>query len=252
MAKILEMQHIHKQFNSYGKEPMTVLEDVSFSLNSGEVLGIVGESGSGKSTIAKIITRFVDVTDGSILLEGNDITHAKGEKLRQIYDDIQMVFQTPGGSFDPRRTLGDGVAAVLRNQGLSKTEAWEKASEMMVLCGLPFEFMLRYPHQVSGGECQRAAIARALVVEPKILICDEATSALDVTIQQQIMELLASIQKKQKMSFIFISHNLALVQDFCDRVIVMQDGKVIEEGTPDEIIMHPQEAYTKQLVEAAR
>ena len=177
-----------------------------------------------------------------------DITHARGKNLREIYREMQMIFQTPAESFDPRCTLGDGIGESLRNMGISKKETRNRVEKLLLTCGLTPEYADRYPHQVSGGECQRTAIARALAVEPRVLICDEATSALDVTVQKQIMELLQKLKKENQLSFLFICHDLALVQLFCDRVIVMHDGHVEEEGTPEEIIEHPKTEYTEQLI----
>ena len=244
---ILKADHLKKVFIS-GKKSMTAVDDVSFELERGECLGIVGESGSGKSTIAKMITHLEPVTDGQIFLKGKDITHVGGKSLRKTYQDIQMVFQMPMESFDPRCTLGDGIGESLRNMGISKKETRNRVEKLLLICGLTPEYADRYPHQVSGGECQRAAIARALAVEPRVLICDEATSALDVTVQKQIMELLQKLKKENQLSFLFICHDLALVQLFCDRVIVMHDGHVEEEGTPEEIIEHPKTEYTEQLI----
>lgn len=244
---ILEVQNLKKIFIS-GKNTFTAVEDVSFFLNAGEVLGIVGESGSGKSTVAKMITHLTEITDGKIFFMGKDITHSKGKNLREIYREMQMIFQTPAESFDPRCTLGDGIGESLRNMGISKKETRNRVEKLLLTCGLTPEYADRYPHQVSGGECQRAAIARALAVEPRVLICDEATSALDVTVQKQIMELLQKLKKENQLSFLFICHDLALVQLFCDRVIVMHDGHVEEEGTPEEIIEHPKTEYTEQLI----
>ena len=246
---ILKAEHLKKVFIS-GKKSMTAVDDVSFGLERGECLGIVGESGSGKSTIARMLTHLEPVTDGQIFLKGKDITHARGKTLRDIYQDIQMVFQMPMESFDPRRTLGDGIGESLRNMGISKKETRNRVEKLLLTCGLTPEYADRYPHQVSGGECQRAAIARALAVEPKVLICDEATSALDVTVQKQIMELLEDLKEKNGLSFIFICHNLALVQMFCDRVLVLYEGKVVESGIPDDIINEPKEEYTQRLVDA--
>ena len=161
-----------------------------------------------------------------------------------------MVFQTPAGSFDPRCTLGDGIGESLRNMGISKKETRKRVENLLSKYGLSADYADRYPHQVSGGECQRAAIARALAVEPKVLICDEATSALDVTVQKQIMELLIKLKEEKNLAFIFICHDLALVQMFCDRVIVMHDGHVEEEGTPEEIIERPKTEYTERLIES--
>ena len=246
---ILKAEHLKKVFIS-GKKSMTAVDDVSFELQRGECLGIVGESGSGKSTIAKMITHLEPVTGGQIFLDEKNITNAKGKELRDIYQDMQMVFQMPMESFDPRRTLGDGIGESLRNMGISRRETRERVENLLEKCGLEKEFADRYPHQVSGGECQRAAIARALAVEPKVLICDEATSALDVTVQKQIMELLMKLKKEKQLSFLFICHDLALIQMFCDRVIVMHDGHVEEEGTPEEIIENPKTEYTKRLIES--
>ncbi len=233
-----------------GKEYKAV-NDVNFRLYSGETLGIVGESGSGKSTVARAVTRLIDVSSGRILFHGRDITRAKGKELRRIYQKIQMVFQSPSGSFDPGRTLGDGIGESLRNSGISRKEAEEQVRVLLEQCGLPGEYAGRYPHEVSGGQCQRAAVARALAIRPELLICDEATSALDVTVQKQIMELLKKMQDQYRISVLFICHDLALVQSFCDRVIVMHNGRIVEEGTPDEIICAPADPYTKQLIEAA-
>ena len=246
---ILKADHLRKVFIS-GKKPMTAVDDVSFELKQGECLGIVGESGSGKTTIAKMLTHLEPVTDGQIFLKGKDITHVRGKSLRKIYQDIQMVFQMPMESFDPRRTLGDGIGESLRNMGISRAETRKHVENLFERCGLDAEYAGRYPHQVSGGQCQRAAIARALAVEPKVLICDEATSSLDVTIQKQIMELLEELKDTHGLSFIFICHNLALVQSFCDKVLVLYGGKVVESGKPDDIINEPKEAYTKKLVDA--
>ena len=161
-----------------------------------------------------------------------------------------MVFQNPTGSFDPRRTLGDGIGESLRNRGMKKADIAIRVKELLEQCGLVEELAKSLPHEVSGGQCQRAAIARALAVEPKVLLCDEATSALDVTIQKQIMELLEELKDTHGLSFIFICHNLALVQSFSDKVLVLYDGKVVESGKPDAIINEPKEAYTKKLVDA--
>lgn len=251
MSIILEAEHLTKVFTTKGKEVLKAVDDVSFQLESGEILGIVGESGCGKSTLAKLITRLTDLTSGTLIFDGKDITNLSGRELKHFYGKIQMVFQNPLTSFDPRRTLGDGIGESLRNRGMKKEERNRRITEVLEQAGLFAEFADRYPHEVSGGQCQRAAIARALAVEPAILICDEATSALDVTIQKQIMDLLQELKEKQGLSFIFICHNLALVQMFCDRVLVLYDGKVVESGTTDEIINHPKEEYTKKLIESA-
>lgn len=246
---ILEAKHLRKVFVSRGNT-FTAVDDVSFSIERGKCLGIVGESGSGKSTIAKMLTHLTPVTGGSVCLFGRDITNLKGKALRETYRTMQMVFQMPADSFDPRRTLGDGIGESLRNRGVSRAQTKKRVEELLYLCGLTGEYARRFPHQVSGGQCQRAAIARALAVEPALLICDEATSALDVTVQKQILELLIDLKQSRHLSFLLICHDLALVQAFCDEVLVLQNGKTVEFGTPDEIICHPKEAYTRNLIDS--
>lgn len=250
MEPILEVSGLTKTFHTEGRDDFTAVNQVRFRLFPGETLGIVGESGCGKSTLAKLLCCLIDSTEGTIRLCGQDITRAKGAVLRDAYRNIQMVFQDPVSSFDPRRTLGDGIGESLRNAGLSKVETERRVLCLLEQCGLSAEFAKRYPHEVSGGQCQRAAIARALAINPRVLICDEATSALDVTVQQQIMELLQSLRESSEISYLFICHNLALVQTFCDRLLVMYEGKIVEEGTPDEVIFHPKSDYTKLLIDS--
>ena len=250
MEPVLQVKDLSKSFSRAGKNEFFAVDHVSFELMPGEILGIVGESGSGKSTLAKLITRQIDASSGRIVVDGQDITALSGRRLIPVFAAVQMVFQMPVESFDPRRTLGDGICESLRNKGVPKADREEKAGRLLEQCGLSGEFLARYPHQVSGGQCQRAAIARALMCDPKILIFDEATSALDVTVQKQIVELLQKLQKEKNLSYLFICHNLALVQQFCDRVLVLYDGKVVEHGTPDEVILHPQSEYAKRLVDA--
>ena len=247
--KILEVQNLKKIFLS-GKKSFTAVEDVSFFLNAGEVLGIVGESGSGKSTVAKMITHLTDITDGKIFFLGKDITHAKGKALRETYRELQIVFQTPAGSFDPRCTIGDGIGESLRNMGISKKETRNRVEKLLLTCGLTPEYADRYPHQVSGGECQRAAIARALAVEPRVLICDEATSALDVTTQAQIVREMMELRDRFGTGIIIVTHNLGVAAYMADQLIVMQHGKVVDRGTRDEVMDHPTSEYTRNLLQS--
>ncbi|MDO4475876.1 MAG: dipeptide/oligopeptide/nickel ABC transporter ATP-binding protein [Lachnospiraceae bacterium] len=251
METILQVKDLTKIFKKGGHKELCAVDHVSFEVKEGEILGIVGESGSGKSTIAQMLLRLTDVSSGQILLEGQDITRLKGRRLAEVYDRVQMVFQTPAGSFDPRRTLGDGICESLKNKGVSRQEREKKAGMLLEQCGLSADFLKRYPHEVSGGQCQRAAIARALMPDPKLLILDEATSALDVTVQKQILELLEGLHRERQISYLLICHNLALVQQICDRVLVLGNGRVEEEGTPDQVIWHPQSDYARALVQAA-
>ena len=252
MEPILSVHDLTKTFSRPGQSELTAVDHISFALLPGECLGIIGESGSGKSTTVNLITRLLDATAGTILLDGEDITHKKGRALRKVYQKMQMVFQTPADSFDPRRTLGDGIGESLRNSGMSRKETALEAARLLERCGLSASFSGRYPHEVSGGQCQRAAIARALAIRPKLLICDEATSALDVTVQKEILELLNALRREQgrALSILFICHDISLVQQFCDRVLVMYQGKIVEQGTPDEVICLPQNDYTKRLIDS--
>lgn len=249
MRKILEVKALKKTFYK-NKVPFAALNDISFDVGKGECLGLVGESGCGKSTTAKIITHLTAPDTGSVLLDGAETLFLRGRKEREFYTKVQMVFQTPQDSFDPRRTLGDGIMESMRNQGMQKARAKERLYELLDMVELDRELASRHPHEVSGGQCQRAAIARALAPGPELMLCDEATSALDVTVQAQIAELLKKLQKERGLSLLLICHDLALVQKLCDRVLVMYRGSIVEQGVPDEVIMHPKEAYTKMLVDA--
>lgn len=249
MQKLLEVKGLKKTFYK-NKVPFVAVNNVSFDVNEGECLGLVGESGCGKSTTAKIITHLTAPDEGSVLLDGEETLFLKGRQERKLYQKIQMVFQTPQDSFDPRRSLGDGIMESMRNQGMLKARAKERMYELLDMVELDREFASRCPHQVSGGQCQRAAIARALAPAPELIICDEATSSLDVTVQAQIVELLKKLQKEQGLSLLLICHDLALVQKICDRVLVMYKGSIVEQGVPDEVILHPKETYTRMLVES--
>ena len=250
MEPLLQISHLTKIFSDGKEDEYKAVDDVSFELFPGEKLAIIGESGSGKTTVVNMITRLLDSTDGKILLDGEEITHYKRNKMKNIYRKMQMVFQTPTESFDPRCRLGDAVAESLRNAGMPKKETMEIVKELFKQCGLPENFMKRYPHEVSGGQCQRAAIARAIAIKPRLLILDEATSALDVTVQAEILRLLDNLQEERQMSYLFICHDIALVQNFCDRVLVMYQGEIVEEGKTEYVISRPKEAYTRQLIDS--
>ena len=250
MQPILKVENLTKVFTRKDQPDFAAVDHISFEVQPGQCLGIIGESGSGKSTAVNMITRLIDPTEGKIVLDGQDITRLKGRQLQMAYRKMQMVFQTPTESFDPRRTLGDGIGESLRNFGLCKAEVNRQVALLLNQCGLPTDFARRYPHQVSGGQCQRAAIARAIAIQPKLLICDEATSALDVTIQREILALLSDLRRELNLSILFICHDIALVQQFCDWVLVMYKGSIVEEGIPDEVIRNPQNDYTKRLIES--
>ena len=248
---ILEAKHVTKKFPLTKGKELIANDDVSLKFYKGQTLGIVGESGCGKSTFMRMMVQLEQPTSGEILFKGKDITKMKGEELRKNRRNVQMVFQNPSTSFNPKMKVGDIICEPLMNFGLiKKKEKDAVARKYLEMVELPGDFADRYPHQVSGGQCQRAAIARALAVDPEILICDEATSALDVTVQKQILELLIELKEKENLSFLLICHDLALVQALCDKVLVLYHGKTVEYGSPDEIIDHPKMDYTKRLIES--
>lgn len=248
MDEVLKMANIKKSFAAGGKT-VSAVRGVSLSVTSGEHLGLAGESGCGKSTLARIATRLETTDEGRIWLCGEDVTSAKGAVLRKAYSSVKMIFQEPRSSFDPALTLGASIGETLKAAGMSsKALQQAEAGRLLCECGLDASYAKARPRDVSGGECQRAAIARAIAAKPKLLICDEATSALDVSVQAQIMELLRTLGDEYGMSFLFISHDLALVSSFCDRVCVMRAGEIVEEGETLKVIRSPQNAYTKQLI----
>ena len=226
--EVLRIEHITKRFPTADGRALTACDDVSFSLCKGETLGIVGESGCGKSTLVKTLMQLHKPTEGKIFFQNKEITSLTGEEARQNRRNIQMVFQDPGTAFNPKMKIKDILAEPLRNFGLLKTSAAEKAKELLNLVELPAEFAERYPGNMSGGQRQRVGIARALALEPEILVCDEATSALDVSVQEKVVELLAKLQKEKGISILFICHDLALVALLTHRVVVMYLGNVVE------------------------
>ncbi|MCC5909112.1 MAG: ABC transporter ATP-binding protein [Clostridiaceae bacterium] len=249
---ILEVHNIKKTFGK-GKYKITAVDDVSFQIMPGEVLGLVGESGSGKSTIAKLITHLQKVDEGNIFFDGKDISNIKGKACLEVYKEMQMVFQDPVGSFNPRMKIGEAIKETLCHlcynpKAMSKAHMKEAIVSLLKQVGLKSEYANKYPHQLSGGECQRAAIARAIAVHPKLLICDEATSALDVSAQAQIIELLMELEKSLDMAILFISHDLALVSCICDRICVLYKGQEVESGETKGIIEAPKHPYTKKLL----
>lgn len=245
-GEVLAAENLTKTFTD--AYTVKALDHVSFTIREGEILGVVGESGSGKSTLARAVTKLMDVDEGKIVLCADEIGELKGKALRQCYQKMQMVFQDATGSFDRWLPVGKSIEETLENfTEMNRRERKEEACGLLERVGLKAEYYGRLPSQLSGGECQRAAIARAIAVRPKLLICDEATSALDVSMQAQIVELLKKLSGEMNMAILFISHDLALVSGLCDRVMVMYRGAVVETGDAHEVITCPKEAYTKQL-----
>lgn len=247
---LLEVKNLSKSFVNKGIT-IEAVNKVSFKIEAGQCVGLLGGSGSGKSTIAKLLTRLIDHTEGEIYLEGQDISQYKGRELASVYEKMQLVFQEPRDSFDPRLTLGKSISEPLLNRGYTKGAIKERLGKLLEQCGLPLEIADRYPHQVSGGQCQRAAIARALALGPKLLICDEATSALDYDTQREILKLLQRLGRENKLALLFISHDISLVEQLCDYVLVMDQGQLVEGGFTKELLANPQASYTKSLIAAA-
>ena len=228
------------------------VDTVSFSVDTGSTIAIVGESGCGKSTIAKSIVRLLTPTSGRIVVDGTDIAHLSEKALRPFRSRVQMVFQDPYGSLDPHLTAVDIVGEPLRLKGVrSKSERAKKAAELIDRVGLPTTALGRRPAEFSGGQRQRIGIARALASGPEILVCDEATSALDVSVQAQVLELLREIQQQTGLTYVFISHNLGVVREISETVIVMSKGRVVEGGDTEEVLARPKEPYTRALRAAA-
>jgi peptide/nickel transport system ATP-binding protein len=225
--------------------------NVNLRVRRGETLGVVGESGSGKSTVARCISRLVDPTSGAILIDGGDIATLPVRRLRAHRKRIQIVFQDPFRSLNPRITVGASIIEGPMNFGVSREAAVAKARDLMGLVGLSPDALSRFPHQFSGGQRQRICIARALAMEPEILIADEAVSALDVSVQHQVLKLLDDVRVRFNLAVLFITHDLRVAAQICDRIMVMQHGKVVEEGVTAEIFRAPQHPYTRALFDAA-
>ena len=248
---LLRFDNVSMHFDDAAGRVQAV-DSISFSLARRELLGIVGESGSGKSTVAKLLTGLHLPTSGNILLDGKDITDAHGKERRALYTRIQMVFQDAVGSFNPRRTIGAMIGeTICRLCTPDERDTKRRVAELLTEVGLPSSYAMRYPHEMSGGECQRAAIARAMAVHPEILVCDEATSALDVSVQAKIIALLLHLQREHGMSLLFISHDLPLVSSIADRVLIMQNGRIVEQGETSRVLREPNEDYTRNLLRAA-
>ena len=252
---VLDVRNLRKTYVSGGglfskKRVTHAVDDVSFSVKRGETLGIVGESGSGKSTIGKCLLRLTGVDGGQMLFDGQDIARLSERQFRPMRRDVQMIFQDPFASLNPRHTVGriitDGPVAT----GVPLADAQARARELLQLVGLEASAFDRYPNQFSGGQRQRIGIARALALEPKLLVADESVSALDVSVQAQVLQLLADLQKRLDIALIFITHDLRVAAQICHQVIVMHRGRVVEAGPPSQIFDDPQHDYTRRLIDA--
>lgn len=255
---IMEVKNLCKWFplKKKGKngEPLFVkaVNDISFGIKEGETLGIVGESGCGKTTLGRTLVKLVKPTRGRIIYDDNDVTTFSDREFRPYRKNIQIMFQDPYASLDPRMTVGDIIAEPMDIQKLysNKKERLEKIVELMEICGLNKSYITRYPHEFSGGQRQRIGIARALSVNPKLILCDEPVSALDVSIQSQIINLLMDLQKRLHLSLVFISHDLSVVHHIADRIAVMYLGQIVELADKKELFENPKHPYTQALLSA--
>jgi ABC-type microcin C transport system duplicated ATPase subunit YejF len=247
-----QLGKIYRERSFFGTvRQVSAAQDVTITLRKGRTLGIVGESGSGKSTVARCIVRLIDPTSGGIRLAGREISELSRSLLQPHRKRIQIIFQDPYRSLNPRITVGETIAEGPINYGVAHEEALTKARELLELVDLPVDSISRYPHQFSGGQRQRIAIARALALDPDVLVADEAVSALDVSVQAQVLHLLDEIQTRLGIALLFITHDLRVAAQICDHVAVMQHGRIVEQGPAAQVLTHPQQAYTRQLLDAA-
>ncbi|WP_176085575.1 ABC transporter ATP-binding protein [Martelella sp. HB161492] len=245
----LSVARLCKTFSS-GRHTVNALKDVSITLHAGRTLGIVGESGSGKSTLARCIMGLEEATSGTIRIDGADMSTANAETRRLQAARLQMVFQDPNRSLNPRRTVMQSVTEGAINFGTSRSAAMEKAGRLIEMVGLPAASLERYPHQFSGGQRQRIALARALMMDPEVIVADEAVSALDVSVQAQVLDLLESLQQRFGLAILFITHDLRVAARLCDDIVVMQRGVAVEAGPAESVLVQPQSDYTRSLLDA--
>ncbi|HEY5034878.1 MAG TPA: oligopeptide/dipeptide ABC transporter ATP-binding protein [Candidatus Dormibacteraeota bacterium] len=248
---LVRVENVVKYFPAGRGQSVKAVDGVSFEIRQGETLGLVGESGCGKSTLARLVTQLIPVTSGKIFIGDVELTKLRGEKLRQQRRQLQVIFQDPFASLDPRMTVGDIIAEPLDNFKVMRGKARDqRIQELLRLVGLNPNFDNRYPHEFSGGQRQRIGIARALALNPSLVVCDEAISALDVSIQAQIVNLLEDLQRELKLTYLFIAHDLSVVRHISDRVMVMYLGKIVEVADSTQTYTNPKHPYTKALLSA--
>jgi peptide/nickel transport system ATP-binding protein len=265
---LLDVQHLSQQYalpkaSLFAKAGhIQALNDVSFQLAAGKSMGVVGESGSGKSTLARLVMALEKPTQGKVLFKGQDLNALPQDALRRARSDFQMVFQDPYGSLDPRQkvlrivseplssTLNNPSGQALNAQALSPQDLKDRAAQALTEVGLRASDLDKYPHEFSGGQRQRIAIARALITRPSLIVADEPVSALDVSVQAQVLNLMMDLQERYGLSYLFVSHDLAVVNLMCDDVLVLQHGQLVEAGSADDIFLRPQHPYTQELLSA--
>jgi oligopeptide transport system ATP-binding protein len=249
---LLQVSGVSRTFHPHGKSPVSALRDVSLSINDGETFGLVGESGSGKSTLARCVVRLEHPDTGTVMYDGIDVIRARSSDLSRLRREVQMVFQDPYASLNPRMTVGDlvGEGMLIHRLEPSAEARRRRVAELLTMVGLERADAKRYPRSFSGGQRQRIAIARALAVRPHLLVCDEPVSALDVSVQAQVINLLIDMQAQLGLTMLFIGHNLAVIRHICQRVAVINNGQIVETGSRDQIFDEPQHPYTQALLDA--
>ncbi|MCH7344248.1 ATP-binding cassette domain-containing protein [Pelomonas sp. CA6] len=249
---LIEVRHLHRRFGS-SERPVRAVDDVSFSIQPGETLGLVGESGSGKSTIGRSLLRLIEPSEGEVVYRGEPLGRASAARMRQLRSRLQMIFQDPYASLNPRMRIAEILAEPLRTHGLARGpgERARRIAELLTLVGLRPEHAQRHPHEFSGGQRQRIGIARALAAEPEFIVADEPLSALDVSIQAQVVNLLCELRERFQLTLLFISHDLDVVEYLCDRVVVLYLGRVMEVAPTRELFARPLHPYTRALLAAS-
>ncbi|MEL0258167.1 MAG: ATP-binding cassette domain-containing protein [Gammaproteobacteria bacterium] len=247
--KILEVKNLEKSFLDPNNNPFKVLNDISLSIDSGEILGLVGESGSGKTTLGRIIIRLLNSDNGQIVFDGQDITTLSKKLMRKVRRNMQIIFQDPFGSLNPRHTIKRIISEPLIIHQYNENLV-DRVYELLNEVGLDKSSINLYPHEFSGGQRQRIAIARAIALKPKFLIADESVSALDVSIQSQILNLISRLIRENHISMIFISHDLSVIRHISDKVAVMNKGSIVEHGKTEDVLVNPSHNYTKMLINA--
>lgn len=249
--KILEVKHLKKYFKT-SRGMLHAVDDINFTIERGKTLGLVGESGCGKSTTGRVILRLIEPTSGEVLFEGKDVTKLSRSEMRHMRKDMQIIFQDPFSSLDPKKTVSQIIAEpIIENRILTKKhDVEDRVLELMDTVGLAERYINTYPHELDGGRRQRIGIARALAMEPKLIICDEPVSALDVSIQAQILNLLKELQEKLGLTYIFITHDLSVVNHFSDDIAVMYLGQIVEKAPAEELFDNPIHPYTQALLSA--
>ncbi len=250
MSTVIEVKRLYKYFSTPGGM-LHAVDDVSFKIEEGRTLGVVGESGCGKSTLGRTIVHLLESTGGQIFLEGRDITHVKGKELAKAREDMQIMFQDPYSSLDPRKTIEQTIMEpLLVSRRYKKSEMYQKAQELMELVGIDQRLSKAYPHELDGGRRQRVGFARALALDPRFIVCDEPVSALDVSIQAQVLNLLRRLQKEKGLTYMFITHDMSVVRHISDDILVMYLGQMVEKSPARELFVKPMHPYTRALLSA--